>query len=57
MIFILVFGDFFRGFTIISSGNHFVQPISRTNFCNFDKGAYEEHICEIILKQETGPLA
>ena len=39
----------FKGFSIFSSGDHFVQQ-SRTHFGNFGKGGYEKHFCEIILK-------
>ena len=40
--------SFFKIYFILSSGDHFVQQ-SRS-LCNFGRGHYTEHFCEIILK-------
>ena len=39
----------FKGFSIFSSGDHFVQQ-SRTILAILVKGNEEKHFCEIILK-------
>ena len=38
---------FLKDISIFSSGGHFVQQIG--SLCNFGRGHYEKHFCEIIL--------
>ena len=45
---------FLKGFSIFSSGGHFVQ-YSRTILAMFGKGVLEEHFCEHYF--EIRPLA
>ena len=44
----------FKDFSIFSSGDHFVPTAECIHFCNFSRGHYREHLCEII--STLGPV-